>query len=69
MIDSIIRVNKMYYPQTLLEEWKYEIKKSKKKNFIIDDSNSSLSDNESDNDSDNDSDNELDNESDNEYND
>ena len=69
MIDSIIRVNKMSYPQTLLEEWKYEIKKSKKKNFIIDDSNSSLSDNESDNDSDNDSDNELDNESDNEYND
>ena len=28
MLDSVIRVNKKYYPQTLLEECKYEIKKS-----------------------------------------
>ena len=28
MLDSVIRVNKKYYPQTLLEECKYEIKKN-----------------------------------------
>ena len=27
MLDSVIRPNKIYYPQTLLEECKYEIKK------------------------------------------
>ena len=27
MLDSVIRVSKKYYPQTLLEECKYEIKK------------------------------------------
>ena len=27
MLDSVIRANKIYYPQTLLEECKYEIKK------------------------------------------
>ena len=26
-LDSVIRVNKKYYPETLLEECKYEIKK------------------------------------------
>ena len=26
MLDSVIRANKKYYPQTLLEECKYEIK-------------------------------------------
>ena len=31
MLDSIIRVNKKYYPQTLLEQCKYEIKKAKMK--------------------------------------
>ena len=30
MLDSDIRANKKYYPQTLLEECKYEIKKKKK---------------------------------------
>ena len=29
MLDSVIWVNKKYYPQTLLEECKYEIKKTK----------------------------------------
>ena len=29
MLDSVIIVNKKYYPQTLLEEWKYTIKKNK----------------------------------------
>ena len=37
MLDSIIRVSKMYYPQTLLEECKYEIKKNKIENLINDD--------------------------------
>ena len=31
MLDSVIRVNKKYYPQTRLEECKYEIKKNKMK--------------------------------------
>ena len=29
MLDSVIRVNKKYYPQKLLEECKYKIKKMK----------------------------------------
>ena len=28
MLDSVIRVSKKYYPQTLLEECKYEIKRT-----------------------------------------
>ena len=28
MLDSVIRANKKYYPQRLLEECKYEIKKN-----------------------------------------
>ena len=49
MLDSAIRANKEYYPQALLEECKYEIKKNKVENFINDDLESSSSDNESDN--------------------
>ena len=37
MLDSVIRVNKKYYPQTLLDECKYEIKKTKMENLINDD--------------------------------
>ena len=29
MLDSVIRANKKYYPQTLLKECKYEIQKKK----------------------------------------
>ena len=29
ILDSVIRVNKKYYPQTLLEEYKYELKRMK----------------------------------------
>ena len=36
ILDSVIRVNKRYYPQALLEECKYEIKKNKINNFIND---------------------------------
>ena len=37
MLDSVIRVSENYYPQILLEEGKYEIKKNKMKNLINDD--------------------------------
>ena len=72
MLDSVIRVNKKYYPQTLFEECKYVIRKNKMENLINNDlslSSSDESDNESDesgNESD-ESDNESDNKSDNEY--
>ena len=70
MLDAFIRVNKKYYPQTLLEECKYAIRKNKIENLINHDLILSLSD-ESDNESDegdNESDNESNNESDNESN-
>ena len=66
MPDSVIRVNKKYYPQTLLEEYKYEIKKTKMENLINDDLETFSSDNETDSGSDNDTDNESANETDNE---
>ena len=56
MLDSVIRVNKKYHPQTLLEECKYEIKKNKMENLINDDLDPNLS-NESDNGFDNETDN------------
>ena len=34
IIDSVIRVNKKYYPQTLLEECKYIQEKIKFENYI-----------------------------------
>ena len=49
MLDSVIIVNKKYYPQTLLEECKYKIKENKIENLINDDLDLSSSDNESDN--------------------
>ena len=63
MLDSVITANKRHYPQTLLEECKYEIKKNKMGNLIVDDldpSSSDESDNESDNEFDKGSDNETD---------
>ena len=36
-LDSVIRVNKKYYPQTLLQECKYITRKNKKHNLINDD--------------------------------
>ena len=44
MLDSFIRVNKKYYPQTLLEDCKYVIRKNKLENFMNDDLNLSSSD-------------------------
>ena len=68
MLDSVVKVKKKYYPQTLLEECKYEIKKTKMENLINDDLEKSSSD-ESDDESDNDEtepDNETDNDKSNE---
>ena len=51
MLDSVIKANKKYYPQTLLEECKYEIKGNKNKsNDDLDRSSSDKSENEFDND-------------------
>ena len=55
MLHSVIRVNKKYYPQILLEECKYVIRKNKTENLINHDLSLSSSD-ESDNGSDNESD-------------
>ena len=45
MLESVIKgQNKKYYPQTLLKECKYEIKKKKMENLINDDFDPSLSD-------------------------
>ena len=51
VLDSFIRVIRKYYPQTLLEECKYKIKKNEKYNFINDGLEPDIeSDTESDND-------------------
>ena len=51
MLDSVIKENKKYYPLTLLEECKYEIKKTKMENLLNDDLDSSSTDEcETDND-------------------
>ena len=60
MSDYVIKANKKHYPQTLLEECKYEIKKNKMENLLNDDLDLSSSD-----ESDNESPNELKNRSDN----
>ena len=57
MIDSVIRVNKKYYPQTLLE-CKYMQEKIKIENYI----NEDLVDSESDSDSNNETESDIDNE-------
>ena len=58
MLDSVVRINKKYYLQTLFEECKYKIKKSEMENLINDDLETSSSDNETDSESDNEKDNE-----------
>ena len=63
MLDSVIRANKKFYPQTLLEECKYVIRKNKMENLINNDLSLSSFD-ESDSEDDNESDNESDDESD-----
>ena len=57
ILESVIRANKKCYPQTLLVECKYLIRKNKMGNFVNDDLSSS---DESDNESDNEVDSEVD---------
>ena len=57
MIDSVIKANKKYYPQTLLEECKYTQEKIKIENYInedLEDSESDSDNNETESDIDND---------------
>ena len=61
MLDSVVKAKKKHYPQTLLEECKYEPKKIKMENLIDDDlekSSSDVYDSESDDEKDNDQSNE-----------
>ena len=44
MLDSVIKGKKKYYPQTLLEKFKYEQEKIKIENLIDDDLEKSESD-------------------------
>ena len=53
MIDSVIKANKKYYPQTLLEECKYIQEKIKIENYINEDLENSESDDETESDIDN----------------
>ena len=58
MIDSVIKANKKYYPQTLLEECKYIQEKIKIENYIKEDLENSESDSDSNNEIESDIDNE-----------
>ena len=58
MIDSVIKANKKYYPETLLEECKYKQEKIKIENYI----NEDLEDSESDSDTNNETESDIDNE-------
>ena len=53
MLDSLIEVNEMYYPQTILGEYKYVQEKIKIENYINDNLDSDFNDEtKSDNDND-----------------
>ena len=56
-IDSVIKANKKYYPQTLLEECKYIQEKIKTENYIDEDLEKSESDSDSNNETESDIDN------------
>ena len=58
VIDSVIKANKTYYPQTLLEECKHTQEKIKIENYI----NEDLEDSDSDSDSNNETESDIDNE-------
>ena len=47
ILDSVIKANKKYYPQTLLEECKYVQEKIKTENYIDEDLEKSESDSDS----------------------
>ena len=52
MLDSVIKLNKKYYLQILLEKHKYDIKKTKTENLINDNLELSSSEDKTENDSD-----------------
>ena len=58
MIDSVIKANKKYHHQTLLEECKYTQEEIKIESYI----NEDLEDSESDSDSNNETESDIDNE-------
>ena len=58
MIDSVIKANKKYYPQKLLEECKFIQEKIKIVNYIDEDLENSESDSDSNNEAESDIDNE-----------
>ena len=62
MIDSVIKANKKYYPQTFLEECKYMQEKIKIENYINEYLENRDSDSESDSDSNNETECDIDNE-------
>ena len=57
MLDSVIKANKKYYPQTLLEECKYVQEKIKTENYIDEDLEKSESDSDSNDETESDNDN------------
>ena len=57
MLDSVIKANKKYYPQTFLEEHKYIQEKIKTQNYIDD----NLKESESDSDSNEETESDIDN--------
>ena len=57
MLDSVIKVNKKYYPQTFLEECKYIQEKIKTENYIDEDLEKSESDSDSNDETESDIDN------------
>ena len=58
IVKSVIKANKKYYPQTILEQCKYTQEKIKIENYI----NKDLEDSDSDSDSNNESPSDTDNE-------
>ena len=65
-INSVVKMDKKYFPQVYLEECKYKIKKIQMSRFInaeLDSESDSESDSKSDDGSDNNSDNDSDNDS------
>ena len=61
MLDSVIKANKKYYPQTFLEECKYVQEKIKTENYIDEDLEKSESDSDSNDETKSDIDNDNDN--------
>ena len=57
MLDSVIKANKKYYPQTFLEEYKYAREKIKIENYIDDDLEEGKSDSDSNDETESDIDN------------